>query len=103
MCTRHSIGAVEGPRFSGGGLRFGGRGNETPVSIVRRAVQMEALMSKRELIEPNEGDKRYVRRDGEGHFTKDQTDVGKSLAADQRQHSTTPAKKGQGDRGDRQN
>ena len=59
-------------------------------------------MSKRELIEPNKGDKRYVRRDAQGHFTKDQTDVGRSLAADRRRHSDTPAKPGQGDRGDRQ-
>lgn len=59
-------------------------------------------MSNRELIEPNKGDKRYVRRDKNGQFTSDQTDVGKSLAADRRQHSKTPAKKGQGDRGDRQ-
>jgi hypothetical protein len=59
-------------------------------------------MSKRELIEPTPGDKRYVRRDAQGQFTDDQTDVGASLAADQRQHSKTPAKPGQGDRGDRQ-
>ena len=59
-------------------------------------------MTKRELIEPQAGDKRYARRDSHGHFTADQTDVGKSLAADQRQHSKTPAKPGQGDRGDRQ-
>jgi len=58
-------------------------------------------MTKRELIEPNNGDKRYVRRDEQGHFTKDQTDVGRSLAADRRQHSETKAPKGQGDRGDR--
>ncbi len=57
-------------------------------------------MSKRELIEPTPGDKRYVRRDGEGHFSEE-VDVGKSLAADQRQHSSTKAKPGQGDRGDR--
>jgi hypothetical protein len=59
-------------------------------------------MSKRELIEPNKGDKRYVRRDGDGQFTSDQVDVGKSLAADQRQKSKTAAKPGQGDKGDRQ-
>ena len=59
-------------------------------------------MTDRELIEPNKGDKRYVRRDGKGQFSDDQTDVGRSLAADRRQHSKTPAKKGQGDRGDRQ-
>ncbi len=58
-------------------------------------------MSKRELIEPNPGDKRYVRRDEKGHF-KEEVDVGRSLAADQRQHSNTAAKKGEGDKGDRQ-
>ena len=57
-------------------------------------------MSKRELIEPHEGDKRYVRRDENGQFT-DQVDVGKSLVADQRQTARNDAKPGQGDRGDR--
>lgn len=56
-------------------------------------------MSKRELIEPHKGDKRYVRRDENGRF-KEEVDVGRSLAADRRQHSSTPAKSGQGDRGD---
>lgn len=60
------------------------------------------MASNRETIEPHNGDKRYVRRDENGHFTKDQVGVGRSLAADRRQHSTTPAKKGQGDKGDRQ-
>ena len=58
-------------------------------------------MSKRELIEPNRGDKRYARRDDKGQFS-DQVDVGKSLAADQRQHAQNDAGKGQGDKGDRQ-
>lgn len=57
-------------------------------------------MSKRELIEPHKGDKRYVRRDENGHF-KEQVDVGRSLAADQRQHAKHSAKPGEGDRGDR--
>jgi hypothetical protein len=57
-------------------------------------------MSKRELIEPTKGDKRFVRRDEQGQFDKE-VDVGKSLAADQRQHAKTEAKPGQGDRGDR--
>lgn len=56
-------------------------------------------MSKRELIDTG-NDKRYVRRDEQGRF-KDVVDVGKSLAADQRQHAKTVAKKGEGDRGDR--
>ena len=57
-------------------------------------------MSKRETIDTG-ADKRYVRRDDEGQFTSDQVNVGKSSAADQRQHSKTPASRGQGDRGDR--
>jgi hypothetical protein len=57
------------------------------------------MASERELIDTGT-DKRYVRRDEEGRF-KEVVDVGKSSAADQRQHSQTKAKKGQGDRGDR--
>ena len=59
------------------------------------------MASKRELIEPNPGDKRYVRRDKEGKFTESQDDVGRSLAADQRQHAKTKSKPGHGDEGDR--
>ncbi len=55
--------------------------------------------TKRELIEPHPGDKRYVRRDEQGQF-KESDDVGKSLSQDQRQHSKTDAGKGQGDKGD---
>jgi len=58
-------------------------------------------VTKRELIEPHDGDKRYARRDDHGRFSEDQTDVGRSLAADRRQHAKTPAKPGEGDRGDR--
>jgi hypothetical protein len=57
--------------------------------------------SKRELIEPNPGDKRYARRDDKGHFTEE-VDVGASSAADQRRHSSHDAGRGQGDKGDRQ-
>ena len=58
------------------------------------------MANDRELIEPNEGDKRYVRRDDEGKFTESQDDVGRSLSQDTRQHAETKVKKGQGDRGD---
>ena len=57
-------------------------------------------MSKRELIEPHPEDKRYVRRNADGTFGEE-VDVGKSSAADQRQHSGQKSKPGQGDRGDR--
>jgi hypothetical protein len=58
------------------------------------------MSTKREVIEPQPGSKRYVRRDENGQFTDDQTSVGKSLSADKRQHAKTIAPKGQGDRGD---
>jgi hypothetical protein len=58
------------------------------------------MTSKRELIEPNQGDKRYVRRDENGRFDE-HDDVGKSLAQDVRKQSKAAAKRGQGDRGDR--
>jgi hypothetical protein len=59
------------------------------------------MSRKRELIQPNEGDKRYIRRDEQGRFTDDQVDVGRSLSADSRSHSKTKSEKGQGDKGDR--
>ena len=58
------------------------------------------MPSKRELVEPHKGDKRYVRRDEQGRFTES-VDVGRSLAADRRKKAKTVAEKGQGDKGDR--
>lgn len=57
------------------------------------------MASKRELIEPTPGDKRYVRRDKKGQFDK-VVDVGKSLAADRRSSAKAEVAPGQGDRGD---
>jgi hypothetical protein len=59
------------------------------------------MTSKREKIEPHEGDQRFVRRDEQGRFTDSQDDVGRSLSQDRRQHAQTESKPGQGDRGDR--
>ena len=58
------------------------------------------MARKRELIQPNPGDKRYVRRDEKGRFHEEE-DVGRSLEADQRRKAKTVSKPGQGDRGDR--
>lgn len=58
-------------------------------------------MTKRELIEPHDGDKRYVCRDAEGRFTDSQDDVGRSLSQDMKREAKTKVPKGQGDRGDR--
>jgi len=55
--------------------------------------------SKRTLIEPHKGDKRYVRRNKTGEFKKE-VNVGRSLSADRRRNARTKVKKGQGDRGD---
>jgi hypothetical protein len=57
-------------------------------------------MSKRELIEPHKGDKRYARRDEQGRFNE-MDDVGRSASQDQKRDAKTVAKPGQGDRGDR--
>jgi hypothetical protein len=56
----------------------------------------------RELIEPHEGDKRYIRRDENGQFTEEQEDVGRSLTQDRQREAKTESRKGQGDRGDRE-
>jgi hypothetical protein len=55
--------------------------------------------SGRELIDTGR-DERFVRRDEKGQF-KESDDVGRSLAADRRQHAKTKVKPSQGDRGDR--
>lgn len=58
------------------------------------------MPQKRELIEPHPGDKRYVRRDEDGHFTTDQVDVGRSIRKDMEQSAKRVVPPGQGDRGD---
>ena len=55
---------------------------------------------KRELIEPNPGDKRYVRRDENGQFSESD-DVSRSLSQDVRRKAKSGTTSGQGDRGDR--
>ena len=57
-------------------------------------------MSKRELIEPHKGDKRYARRDENGRFTE-MDNVSRSLSQDRKKTAKTASKPGQGDRGDR--
>ena len=55
---------------------------------------------KRELIEPNPGDKRYVRRDENGQFSESD-DVSRSLSQDVRRKAKSGTTSGQGDRVDR--
>ena len=54
---------------------------------------------KRELIEPNTGDKRFARRDAHGRFTE-QDDTSRSLSQDMTRSATHNAPKGRGARGD---
>ena len=58
------------------------------------------MPSKRELIEPHKGDKRYIRRDEQDRI-KESDDVGRSLTQDRQRKAKTVSKPGQGDKGDR--
>jgi hypothetical protein len=58
------------------------------------------MARKRELIDTGT-DKRYVRRNKLGTSFVESDDVGRSLAADRRQHAKTKVKSGEGDKGDR--
>ena len=57
------------------------------------------MASKRELIEPNPDDKRYVRRDEDGKF-ESEVDLNRSLSQDDQHNSKKTSKPGQGDHGD---
>ena len=74
-------------------------GSSKKSSGAKKSGAKKSTARKRTLIEPNPGDKRYVRRDAKGQF-KDVVDVGRSLAADRRSKSKTKVQKGHGDRGD---
>jgi hypothetical protein len=58
------------------------------------------MKGKREELRPKENDTRYIRRDNEGQFTKQQVEKGRSLAQDRKQKAQKVVPKGQGDRGD---
>jgi hypothetical protein len=77
--------------------------SEAAAATIVALREPEATMParKRELIEPHDGDKRYVRRDDQGQFTEEQVDVGRSLSQDSRQHAKRTVPAGQGDKGDR--
>jgi hypothetical protein len=64
-------------------------------------IKSTEIAMPRELIEPQKGDKRYVRRGTKGKFSTRQVKVGRSLSSDRRSKAKTAMKKGEGDRGDR--
>lgn len=78
-----------------------GLGNGRPTTMAwTNSVSGNVMPAKkRELIETG-SNKRYARRDDRGRFTKDQVDVGRSSAADQRRQAGSTSS-GQGDKGDR--
>ena len=57
------------------------------------------MASKREEIEPNPGDKRYVRRGKDGQF-ESEVDLNRSLSQDDKHNSKKTSVPGQGDHGD---
>jgi len=57
------------------------------------------MASKREEIEPNPGDKRYVRRDEDGEF-ESEVDLNRSLSQDDKHNAKKTSAPGQGDHGD---
>ena len=57
------------------------------------------MASKREEIEPTEGDKRYVRRGKDGEF-ETEVDLNRSLSQDDKHNSKKTSAPGQGDHGD---
>ncbi len=66
----------------------------------RKVAPKPKMQAKRELIDTGTN-KLFVRRNARGTSFAQVVDVGRSLAADRRQHSKRVAKPGQGDRGDR--
>jgi hypothetical protein len=54
-------------------------------------TKTKSKTSKRTLIEPHKGDRRYVRRNKKGQF-KDVVDVGRSLAAAKRKRKSKKAR-----------
>ncbi|MGI4835037.1 MAG: hypothetical protein ACRYFK_16415 [Janthinobacterium lividum] len=57
------------------------------------------MSHQREEIEPNPGDKRYIRRDDDGQIDTS-VDLNRSLAQDDRHNAKETSEPGQGDHGD---
>ena len=86
-------------RKSSGSKRTGSKKTSAKKSRSAKKRTTASKTSKRTLIEPRKGDRRYVRRNKKGEF-KSEVNVGPSLAADRRRKSKSKVAKGQGDRGE---
>lgn len=71
----------------------------TEARLVISRPRLPLMASKREEIEPNPGDKRYVRRGKDGQF-ETEVDLNRSLAQDDKHNSKKTSSPGQGDHGD---
>ena len=91
-----------GTQGTGLGLLPGGQSLALPTVTIHQERHMADPhgTGKRELVEPHEGDKRFVRRNEAGEFTESD-DVSRSLSQDQQRDATNESSPGQGDRGDR--
>ena len=58
------------------------------------------MAGKRELIEPQKGDRRFVRRDEQGRFSEVE-DAGRSMTQDRKRQAKNTTRPGHGDRCDR--
>lgn len=94
------LGALSALLAGGAGAAVAVRRAKKSAASRKRTASKARTSSRRTLIEPHRGDKRYVRRDAKGRI-KESVDVGRSLSADKRRHSKTKAKPGAGDKGDR--
>lgn len=83
-----------------GGAAVAGRAVKKKMKSKATVKPKARTSSKRTLIEPHPGDKRYIRRDAKGRITESD-DVGRSLSADRRRKAKTRSKSGSGDKGDR--
>jgi len=100
---------ARGPRISHMATRKSSSGSSGKKSGAKKAAGRKTTSakksttagktSKRTVIEPHKGDRRYVRRNKKGEFKKE-VNVGRSLAADRRRKSKTHVPKGEGDRGE---
>lgn len=91
---------IAGGAIAAGAAVVKKKSKKTSTTASAKRPAKRRASSKRTLIEPHPGDKRYVRRDAKGRI-KESVDVGRSLAADRRRKSKTRAKSGAGDKGDR--
>jgi hypothetical protein len=91
-------------RSTGSTKKSGAKKSSTRKTAARKSTSAKkrtsaSKTSKRTVIEPRKGDRRYVRRNKKGQIKKE-VNVGRSLAADRRRKSTKKVAKGQGDRGE---